>query len=182
MLYSTNLIAVVGKNDRAIFAPKRLTIWDTNSQTSRMDMSFISPITGVKLNKKRLIVIVQGKVEVYNFMNMTKLFTIDIINPDSKFSLCPGPNNCYFANAANLGKGEINLYDLNSNKMLATINAHKANIREMTFNFDGTFLATTSENVFYWILIRNKKGIDNKNIQCTRRQKNVCVKAWCCKS
>lgn len=53
MLYSTNIIAVVGTNERAIFTPRRLTVWDTNSQTSRADFSFNSPINYVKMNKQR---------------------------------------------------------------------------------------------------------------------------------
>ena len=53
MLYSTNIIAIVGKRDRYVFVPKRLTIWDTNNETSRMDISFNTPITHVKLNKRR---------------------------------------------------------------------------------------------------------------------------------
>ena len=147
MLYNTNIIAVVGKHDRAIFVPRRLTIWDTNSQTSRMEISFGSAISGVKLNKKRLIVVVQDKVDVYNCTNMHKLFTIDLSNSEAKFAMTPGLTNCYFAHAGNTGKGEVKLYDLVSGKMQCVINAHKSNVKEMAFNYDGNFLATTSENV-----------------------------------
>ncbi len=53
MLFSTNIMAVVGTQDRAVFVPRRLTIWDTNIQTSRMDIAFDNQIVYVKLNKKR---------------------------------------------------------------------------------------------------------------------------------
>jgi len=53
MLYNTNMVAVVGKHDRAIFIPKRLTLWDTNASLSRLDIQFGSPINFVKMNKIR---------------------------------------------------------------------------------------------------------------------------------
>ncbi len=53
MLYTTNIIAVVGKNERMLFTPRRLTIWDTNASSSYLEMSFPSPIIAVRLNKHR---------------------------------------------------------------------------------------------------------------------------------
>ena len=53
MLYSTNIVAVVGKNERAVFTPRRLTLWDTNASCSRLDIAFNSNILMVKMNKKK---------------------------------------------------------------------------------------------------------------------------------
>ncbi len=51
MLYNTNIVAIVGIQDRAIFTPRRLTLWDTNASCSRLEIAFSSPIAFVKMNK-----------------------------------------------------------------------------------------------------------------------------------
>jgi len=48
-------MAVVGKNERSVFAPRRLTLWDTNGSCSRLDIAFNTPILLVKMNKKKFI-------------------------------------------------------------------------------------------------------------------------------
>ena len=55
MLYNTNIIAVVGKTEKASFDPRRLTIWDTNNQVSRMNFTLEENITFAKMNKNRYL-------------------------------------------------------------------------------------------------------------------------------
>ena len=95
----------------------------------------------------RLIVAVQDKIDVYDFITMHMLFTIDRGDKDSKFALSLGAENSYFAHAASNLSGEIMLYDLMKSKVYTTISAHRAPIMQMTFNQSGTLLATTSTNV-----------------------------------
>jgi autophagy-related protein 18 len=57
MLYSTNLLAIVGADsDNSVFSPKRLTIWNSNTSTSICEISFPYKVTAVKINKQRLII------------------------------------------------------------------------------------------------------------------------------
>ena len=53
MLYTTNLLAVVGTDDKSTFSRARLTIWNTNNNTGICELSFISPIVYVRMNKQR---------------------------------------------------------------------------------------------------------------------------------
>ena len=53
MIYSTNIIAVVGKNAHSIFSHRKLTLWNTNTSRSQYDIPFTSNILGVKMNKKK---------------------------------------------------------------------------------------------------------------------------------
>lgn len=53
MMFNTNIIAVVGKNDKGDFTSRRLSLWDTVGGCSRMDMSYTSQIEFVKINKFR---------------------------------------------------------------------------------------------------------------------------------
>lgn len=55
MYYTTNLVAVVGKNEKADFTPHRLSIWDTQSSQCQMEITFTSLIEFVKLNKERYV-------------------------------------------------------------------------------------------------------------------------------
>ena len=147
MLYSTNIMAVVGMNERAIFTPRRLTVWDTNSQTSRVDFSFNSPITYVKMNKQRLVVATQYNIDVYNLLNMHKLFSIDIDGSLVRVALTPGLTNCYLAYTANILKGDVTIYDLASCTKQVSICAHKKPVIQMKFNVKGNMLATASSDV-----------------------------------
>ncbi len=157
MLYSTNIIAVVGLNERAVFTPRRLTIWDTNTQTSRMDFSFNSPIAYVKMNKqryartlnksRRLVVATQYNIDVYNLLNMHKLFSIDVDGSLVRLALTPGMSNCYLAYTANLLQGDVTVYDLISCTKQVSISAHRKPVIQMKFNPKGNMLATASSDV-----------------------------------
>ncbi|MDR3547375.1 MAG: hypothetical protein P4M11_03715 [Candidatus Pacebacteria bacterium] len=158
MLYSTNIIAVVGLNERAVFTPRRLTIWDTNTQTSRMDFSFNSLISYVKMNKQRyedsvcdiesrLVVATQYNIDVYNLLNMHKLFSIDIDGSLVRLALTPGQTSCYLAYTANLVQGDVTVYDLISCTKQLSISAHRKPVIQMKFNPKGNMLATASSDV-----------------------------------
>jgi hypothetical protein len=55
MLHSTNIVAVVGKNERAAFTRKRLSLWDINASCSRLDIAFNSDILGIKMNRRKYV-------------------------------------------------------------------------------------------------------------------------------
>ncbi len=55
MAYSSNLVAVVGAEEKEDFSPKKLTIWATDSNTSLCERTFLFKIEAVKLNKSRLV-------------------------------------------------------------------------------------------------------------------------------
>lgn len=56
MLFNTNIVAVVGKNDKGDFTYRRLSIWDTMNSCSRMEMSYTMAIEYVKMNKHRYLI------------------------------------------------------------------------------------------------------------------------------
>ena len=51
MLYNTNVVAVVGKNEKGEFSQCRLSIWDTVSESIKTGFTYSSPIEFVKMNK-----------------------------------------------------------------------------------------------------------------------------------
>jgi autophagy-related protein 18 len=82
MLYTTNLLALVGSLDEtgSMFSPRRLTIWNTNNSTALCEISFLSNIIYVKMNKQRLIVSIREKTHIYDITTMKLLQSLDINN------------------------------------------------------------------------------------------------------
>ncbi len=87
-------------------------------------------------------------MEVYNFQNMHKLFSISIANTPLTFALSPAPNS-YFAHASSRENGTVQIYDLISTNLKTTLSAHKSPVMLMAFNQTGDLLATTSTNVCF---------------------------------
>ena len=106
MLFCTSLVALVGAGEQPAFSPRRLQI--TNTKVSmfvlryppiaspyrkftyqRMsticELTFVTAILAVKLNRKRLIVILEEHIYIYDISNMKLLHTLDTSpNPNGR--------------------------------------------------------------------------------------------------
>jgi autophagy-related protein 18 len=77
MLFTTSLVALVAKT-----LPRKLRIINTKRESTICELSFHSPILSVKMNRKRLIVVMEAQIFIYDISNMKLLHTIDTIaNP-----------------------------------------------------------------------------------------------------
>jgi autophagy-related protein 18 len=111
-------------------------------------LNFVTSILSVKLNRKRLAVALEEHIHVYDVSNMKILHTIDTApNPQAICALAPSGDNCYIAYPANNTTGEVLIFDALSLQTVNIIQAHKSPIAFMTFNYDGTLLATASDKV-----------------------------------
>ncbi|KAK4514752.1 uncharacterized protein ATC70_002355 [Mucor velutinosus] len=165
MLFCTSLVALVGSSHES---PSRyLRINNTKRESTICELSFHSPILSVKMNRKRLIVILESQIFVYDISNMKLLHTIDTIpNPEAICALSPSSENCYLAcqplrasdyyttssssSSSNSfstynGIGDIEIYDANAMKLANIVQAHKSTISCISMNSEGTLLATASE-------------------------------------
>ncbi|KAG1074713.1 hypothetical protein G6F42_025684 [Rhizopus arrhizus] len=119
------------------------------------------------MNRKRLIVVLESQIFVYDISNMKLLHTIDTIpNPEAICALSPSSENCYLAcqplrasdyyttsssssssnsNSTYNGIGDIEIYDVNAMKLANIVQAHKSTISCISMNSEGTLLATASE-------------------------------------
>lgn len=82
MLYSTNLLAIVGAdNDNSVlFSPKRLTIWNSNNSSSICEISFPYRVTAVRINKQRLVISIKDKIHIYDLKDTRILESIVVKN------------------------------------------------------------------------------------------------------
>lgn len=129
-------------------------------------MTFPTPLLAVKLNRKRLLAVLEEQIYVYDISNMLLLHTIETTS--NVFAVCalsPNSENCYLAypdsrdheprtegessspNVSNSAvSGQVILWDVINCKQITKIEAHKDSLACLAFNSDGTMLATASDN------------------------------------
>lgn len=79
MLFSTSLIAVVGLKT-VTNSNKKLKIINTKRKTIICEITFPSKILNIKLNRKRLIVLLNSQIYIYDISCMKLLHTIELSN------------------------------------------------------------------------------------------------------
>lgn len=122
----------------------------------------------VRLNRKRLAVVLEQEIYLYDISNMALTHTIATSpNPNAIFSLSPSSERCYIAyplpkpredtgqrrpaHAPPLPDlvpptaGEVIIYDTDTGKAVNVIEAHRSPVCCVALNNDGTMVATASE-------------------------------------
>lgn len=85
MLFSSSLVAVAGAGEPPSFSPRRLHIVNTKRQTVVCELNFPSKILSVLMNRRRLVVVLDVKVHIYDLSTMKIVHTIETPpNPTGK--------------------------------------------------------------------------------------------------
>ncbi|KIH95008.1 hypothetical protein SPBR_03728 [Sporothrix brasiliensis 5110] len=161
MLFSTSLVAMV-------LSPRHLVIQNTKRASVICELTFPSAVLAVRLNRKRLAVVLEDEIYLYDIANMSLLYTIATSpNPSAICCLSPSSDNCYIAyplpkpredrdekrpsHAPPLSSyiaptsGEVLIFDAITLKAVNVIEAHRSPLSCIAINGDGTLLATASE-------------------------------------
>ncbi|KAI0403007.1 protein-vacuolar targeting protein Atg18 [Xylaria palmicola] len=162
MLFSTSLVAL-------ILSPRHLLIQNTKRGSVICELSFPSAVLAVRLNRKRLCVVLEDSIYLYDIANMSLLQRIDTSpNPAAICALSPSSENCYFAyplpkprdesadkrprhappaslSYAPVTSGDVLIYDTLTLKVVNVVEAHRSPLSCIALNNDGTLLATASE-------------------------------------
>ncbi|KAI1433081.1 protein-vacuolar targeting protein Atg18 [Xylaria sp. CBS 124048] len=162
MLFSTSLVALV-------LSPRHLIIQNTKRGSVICELSFPSAILAVRLNRKRLCVVLEDSIYLYDIANMTLLQRIDTSpNPGAICALSPSSDNCYVAyplpkprddsgdkrprhappaslSYAPVTSGDVLIYDTTTLKVVNVVEAHRSPLSCIALNNEGTLLATASE-------------------------------------
>ena len=132
------------------------------------ELTFPSAVLAVRLNRKRLTVVLEDEIYLYDIANMSLLYTIPTSpNPTAICALSPSSQNCYLAyplpkpredtgdkrpsHAPPLSSyipptsGEVLVFDTLTLKAVNVIEAHKSPLCCVSLNSDGSLLATASE-------------------------------------
>ncbi|KAF9178314.1 autophagy protein [Haplosporangium sp. Z 767] len=163
MLFCTSLVAIVGAGDQPVSSPRRLQIINTKRQSTICELTFPTTILSVKLNRKRLIVVLEDQIYVYDISNMKLLHTIETSpNPHAICALSPSSDNCFLAYPSptpsptspfsNNGRddshgpsGDVLIFNALTLQVVNIVQAHKTSVSNISINSEGTMLATASD-------------------------------------
>ncbi len=147
MLYTTNLILLVGLADFGDFSPRKVTIWST-SQNIVLCSSwpFLSKINIAKINKKRMIIGERNFLHIYTTGDMKIMNTIDVgtVSLGKLVLSANSEKNNFVCFSSSNDEGMVKVYDLLYLSFKSSIKAHKSPILKMTLNYKGDMLATCS--------------------------------------
>ncbi|KAJ5279391.1 Autophagy-related protein 18 [Penicillium angulare] len=160
MLFSTSLVAL-------ILSPRRLQITNTKRQCTICELTFPTTVLSVKLNRKRLVIVLEDQIFLYDIQTMKLLSTIDTSpNPHALCALAPSSDNCYMAyplpqkapaaakqpahappgtTHVSPSTGDVLIFDAEKLEAINVIEAHRSPLACITLNNDGTLLATASD-------------------------------------
>lgn len=91
MLYTTSLLALVALGEEPGALPRKLKIINTKRQATICDLIFPSTILLVRLGVKRMVVLLESQIYIYDISTMTLLHTIET-SPNTN-RLCALSNN-----------------------------------------------------------------------------------------
>eukprot|EP00743_Colponemidia_sp_Colp-15_P006191 GILK01006657.1.p1 GENE.GILK01006657.1~~GILK01006657.1.p1 ORF type:complete len:397 (-),score=34.65 GILK01006657.1:89-1165(-) len=146
MLYCTSLVALVGAGEQPTFSPRRLIVWNTAESKCICELNFLTSILSVRLNRRRLVVVLENKVHIFDLNSMKLLHVMDTAaNPKGLCALSSAVENNFLAFPASNTTGDLFLFDTSNLHALNVIQAHQNLLSAFQFNTTGTLLATSSE-------------------------------------
>ncbi|KAH3671775.1 hypothetical protein WICMUC_004566 [Wickerhamomyces mucosus] len=77
MLFQTSLIVISGIGDQPSMSPRRLKILNTKKNSTICELTFPTTILSIKLNKSRLVILLEEQIYIYDINNMRLLHTIE---------------------------------------------------------------------------------------------------------
>ncbi|OWZ42760.1 autophagy-like protein 18 Atg18 [Cryptococcus neoformans c8] len=167
MLFCTSLVALVGAaENQPSNSPRKLQIVNTKRQSTICELIFPTSVLAVKMNRKRLIVVLENEIYIYDISTMKLLHTIETgPNPNAVCALSSSSERSYLAYPSPVPSasstplsssaipapppapttGDVLLFDTISLTALNVIQAHKTPIASLALNSTGTMLATASD-------------------------------------
>ncbi|CAJ0748730.1 1889_t:CDS:2, partial [Entrophospora sp. SA101] len=132
-------------------------------QSTICELTFNTSILAVKLNRRRLIVVLEQTIFVYDISNMKLLHTIETSpNPNAICALSSSSNdNCYIAYPSPAPppsslfsshgsqqpspSGDVLIFDAVQQQVVNIVQAHKSPVSCVSINSEATLLATASD-------------------------------------
>nr|APR64219.1 hypothetical protein [Populus tomentosa] len=146
MLYSSSLLAIVGGGEQPSLSPRRLCLFNTTTGTALRELNFLTSVLAVRLNKKRLVVVLQEKTYIYDSNTLAILDAIDTVpNVKGLCAFSPSLDGCFLALPSSTTKGSVLVYNVMELHSHCEIDAHRSPLAAIAMSFNGTYIATASE-------------------------------------
>lgn len=165
MLFRCNILALVGGGATPMYPPNKVMIWDDHQNRCIGELSFRSEVRAVRLRRDRIVVILEHKIYVYNFVDLKLLHQIETIaNPRGLCALSAASNSIVLA-CLGLHRGQVRVehYGLKKTKFIP---AHDSHLACFTLTVDGQLLATASSK---GTLVRIFNTLDGTRLREVRR-------------
>lgn len=141
-LFSSSLIAMV-----SLSSPRKLKVCHFKKGTEICNYSYPNTILAIKLNRARLLVVLEENLYIHNIKDMKVLHTIRDTPPNPKgiIALSINSDNSYLAYPGSGQIGEVQIFDTLNLDAVTMIPAHDSPLAALAFNSSGSLLATASE-------------------------------------
>uniref|UniRef100_H2YLW7 Uncharacterized protein n=1 Tax=Ciona savignyi TaxID=51511 RepID=H2YLW7_CIOSA len=141
-LFSSSLVAHV-----SLASPRKLKVCHFKKKTEICNYSYSNTILAVKLNRIRLVVLVEESLYIHNIHDMKVLHTIRDTpsNPLGICALSGNNDNALLAYPGSPHTGEVQIFDVANLKAVTMIHAHNNPLAALAFNRLATQLATASD-------------------------------------
>ena len=185
VLFRSNIVVLVGGGKKPEYPPNKVIFWDDNQSKCFAELAFNSNVTGIKIKRDKIIISIQSKVYVYNFADLKLINYVETTNAKGTIACSYDPIHELLACPSSIPGQVILTYNDFINIYL--INAHQHQISFLAFNWDGTRLATASEQGTiiriwdthtYQQVIELRRGKDSAEINCISFSKDgnlLCV-------
>ncbi len=144
MLFVSSLVALAGSGDAPAFSTRKLHLRNTKTRADICELNFLTSVLAVRLNRRRLAVVLEQKIHLYDIVSMKIQYTLD--------TRCNARGLCALAatDASLLAyphadTGEVVVYDCVALRPVAHLPAHKGPLSALAFNADASLLATASD-------------------------------------
>ena len=145
MLHCTSLVALVGGGQTPAMSPRQLQIFNTKTGKAICELNFISAILSVRLNRRRVVVVLESQLQIFELETMKIIQTLETArNSGGLCALSPNEDNSFLAFATSTA-GEVVLYDALHLSTLNAIAAHTTAPAVLSFSGTGRYLATASK-------------------------------------
>lgn len=144
MLNRTNILALVGSDNNVDYKRSKVIIWDDHQKKSLSELKFNQDVMNVKLRKDKIVVVSRDKIYVFNlstFQNMDIIETGD--NSHGIVAVSYDPSQTILA-YPDKKKGGVRIKNYEKS-IVFSVKAHDNNIAQITLTFDGSLLATASD-------------------------------------
>lgn len=128
------------------------------------ELNFMSKVLNLHINRKRLAVVLEDRIHIYDVTTMKLLHTIETLpNLSGISAMSSDSEKSVLAYPSNSSTGELTVFDCINIRPLSIIKAHKTAVTRMAFNQKGDLLATASDKVKrfdkkrFHVLIRNRE-------------------------
>lgn len=140
-LFSSSLVAIV-----SMTTPRKLKLCHFKKGTEICTKFYFNQIIAVRLNRQRVVVVLEDSLYIHGIKDMKILHTIRDTpsNPKGICAISTNSDTSFFAYPGSAVIGEVQIFDIVNLKAVVSVSAHNGPLATLAFDSSGTKLATAS--------------------------------------